>query len=219
MGLDVYLEGDGIGEQVWDDSKTDPERSRMFPDHYWRQNYLRSSYNEGGYNHVVGALIGKDLYWVFEPMMHGDDEYEFEPTKQELAECRRRAEQVERELAAIDETASGITFVSMNPFSKPDDYDAINSDEAAMKLYRETVAQHTPGPFGDSGFGNKSGEFYPSDPLTVRAFIHGKGPLGNYGTYAIYDRDLSHYKQASTITLEFIDRAMSVDHPVIHWSA
>lgn len=49
----------------WRETYGSDKKSPNFPDHLCGVRYLRSSYNDGGFNTVVGNLLDKDLYWVF----------------------------------------------------------------------------------------------------------------------------------------------------------
>jgi hypothetical protein len=53
------------------------KKSRRHPKHYFKIGYFRSSYNDSGTNHVLSAITGKDLYWIFTPPE--EDSYRFTP--------------------------------------------------------------------------------------------------------------------------------------------
>jgi hypothetical protein len=191
-------------------------KSDLHPDHYWNKGYLRSSYNGGGFNTVVDNLIGHDLNWVFEPLMKGDD-YRIVATKTGLRECRERAVQLRDHLA----TEEGFQVVSeaANPFlvTPP----ALR-DDAAMKLFKaERVRKATQdkSEFDDSGYQTINGSFFLNHPLEVFAAIPGRDALGTPAIHLICKMDLTFYREASDILIEFIDRALACKRPILHWSA
>jgi len=56
--------------------------SEKYPDHLFQKNYLRSSYNDSGFNRAVPDMLGREeggLYWIFRPVIEDRDEpYETE---------------------------------------------------------------------------------------------------------------------------------------------
>lgn len=91
MGLDIYL---------YDGKNNIEEKSDKHPEHYCNKGYLRSSYNSGGFNSVVGSMIGKDLYYIFDPIENEyneeneDSSWYVEYPKEHLEEALKRAKEV-----------------------------------------------------------------------------------------------------------------------------
>lgn len=63
MGLDIFL---------YDGKKEVNVKSDKYPEHYFHKGYLRSAYNDTGFNLFVNGLIGKDFYTIFEPVEPND---------------------------------------------------------------------------------------------------------------------------------------------------
>lgn len=83
--------------------------SEKYPDHLFQKNYLRSSYNDGGFNRAVPDMLGRNeggLYWIFEPVIGDDPEpYETVLTAEHIGPLeltRGRALAVAEELRASD---------------------------------------------------------------------------------------------------------------------
>lgn len=208
MGLDVYLydgpepdyETDYEGwKKAFDETQS--AKSEKYPDHMCGTRYLRSSYNSGGFNSRVGDLLGEDLYTLFEV----GDRYEWEPTKDELTAARERAvklvdriKAVERPLAAFDVNSLGFTA---------------KSDAEAIKITQEQLAKENV--FG-GGWSCREGTFYP-DGMKVIGFVPGEA-WGQTVTYIVHEVDLEWYVQMAEIVVEFIDAALAMTNPRIHWS-
>jgi hypothetical protein len=206
MGLDVYLY-DGAKRVEEDDNKSD-----LHPDHYWNKGYLRSSYNDGGFNSVVGNLLGRDLSWVFEPIIKGDD-YRLVATKTGLRECRERAIQL-RDQLALEE---GFRVITANIFGPQPTL----KDDDAMRLFKAELikkASEPESPFG-GGYSNRDGSYYLGHPIEVLAAIPGRSALGSPAIHLICKMDLTFYREASDILIEFIDRALACKRPILHWSS
>lgn len=94
MGLDISL-------YDWD--KFVDEKSEKHPEHSCNKGYLRSSYNNSGFNNVVGTLIGKEMHYIFDPIEGEEDEegYLVHPvySKEHLETALLRAMEVRDELA------------------------------------------------------------------------------------------------------------------------
>lgn len=69
MGLDKW---GGIPDEI--ETKIDLS-STQYPEHLFRIGYFRSSYNDGGINHILRQITGEDLYDIFNP----DDKYRVYP--------------------------------------------------------------------------------------------------------------------------------------------
>lgn len=214
MGLDVYLnDGD---ERI-------EEPSNKYPDHLCNKGYLRSSYNPGGFNHYVGNLIGKELYWVFGDILN-EDEYELHPNLVQLAAARNRAQQIVSELRqalplSVVTIAADRSGRSGQPRSE--------REAQSLEIYREEVRQHNEAfdkhPEAKSyDYSNAHGHFWFTEPLEVLAAIPGIDILGQPAVHLITksdDENHEFYVQMADIVVEFLDRAIACDDPIIHWSS
>lgn len=247
MGLDIYLssaadaEADRLHYSAYDDDNTmsDEERkiwlaehpssplqdtpSHQYPDHLFKRDYLRSSYNDSGFNHAVPEMLGSSssgmypnergsLYWIFEPTgrnwHNGGDEAPFTSDDvPKLLECKQRALDVAQELRNSDNLR--VMAISPNIFSGPS---AITEDEA-LQMYREHVIQRGGEP--------KDGDWYSQGPslnvfgggLKVLAAIPGMGTFKEPSVHLIYrasNEAFDSYIQSAEITAEFCDEAISL---------
>lgn len=184
--------------------------SRQYPDHLFNRRYLRSSYNDGGFNRAVPDYVGAehDLYWIFEPMKREWDGDAGELNSLDvrlLRLCRARAEQVIAELKACDPLR--VMTVDANAFAPP----PTTSAEGALTWAREQLA--TKHPIGDSWWSNLTGEFFGNTGPKLVAACPGKGPFGQPGVHLVYRSEqasLDSYIQSAEIVCEFIDEAIKL---------
>lgn len=116
--------------------------SECYPDHLFKRNYLRSSYNEGGFNRAVPDMLGRDeggLYWIFDPVIEGRDEpYEtlLDSTFiAKLEETKQRALGVAAELRESDSLRA--TSVSSMLGGADHMWSQLPSEDEALAWYRE----------------------------------------------------------------------------------
>ena len=201
MGLDIFLY-DG-------DTKIGDIPSLKYPKHFCNRSYLRSSYSSGGFNHVVSNLIGKDLYDIFCP---GGDEYEIHYSKEELLLCKERAEEVVKLLKAVKHPLRVIDVCDYNDFPAVD-------ERKAIKLVEEEIAKREVSIAYFDWYGNRDGEFFMENPPEIMAAIPGRNILNRPCVHLVYKADISFYIQMAEITVEFIEIALTLEDPVLHWSA
>lgn len=212
MGLDIYLDWPGAAKNPEYDSLNADIDAQADPKHICKRNYLRSSYNGGGFNSVANTLIGMDFYTIFEPMGVDINRYEYHPTDEQLQACRVNAVEALKEMEAAP--ALGATFLHATTLRPQDG--TIVSEAQAMEAYLQEADK--PDPFGDGGWSNAFGTFWTGEPLEVHAAIAGRGLLGDDGVYLVFKQDLSHYINTAKIVIEFIDEALSHPEREIHWS-
>ena len=204
MGLDVFL---------YDGETECPKvKSDKHPEHYFRKTYLHSSYNESGLNRVSRNLIGKDLYWIFEPP---NDQYGFIP---DLPAAKARAEQFLAELrAAVAANPFRVSTIAHNMFTGVTKV----GEEDALKAFLEERAKWTNESDHFDSYSNRSGHFFKKEPLRVVAALHGVDALGMPAVHLVYadDDDLKWYVEASEVVIEFIDYATTLANPRLHWSS
>lgn len=200
--------------------------SAINPKHLFNRRYLRSSYNDGGFNHAVPDLIGSagqdaypsergSLYWIFEPLGR-DWEGEGAGTLTSddipaLKECAARAREVARLLDGSDRLR--VMTVSPNQFSGPDFLKL--DDSAALAKYREQVAD---GCIKDDGWwSNRDMEVYGSGvsilaamPGGTRAFFGDQPWPCVHLVYRMSDEGFVSYLQSALITAEFCEEAIAL---------
>lgn len=240
MGLDVYLyeqepaeyaldrrleageiteaeyekESESLGD-TW--TSRDDVPSEKYPEHLFKKTYLRSSYNEGGFNHVAENLTGHDLYWVFG--IKGVDD-RLKTTKEALRTARTRAQKLVKEMIV----APGLAVTTVSPNEFIEGHGKGVDEAAAIRLTVEQIEadkKRKPFPFdaedGSHWYSNRDGEYFMGKPLEVIAAIVGER-FGKPATLLVHAQDNSWYVQAAEIVVEFIDHALTMKHPFISWS-
>lgn len=208
MGLDVYLvEAEGTDhENPWD-IETHTVPSEKHPDHLFSKTYLRSSYNDGGFNRTIYNNIGITLEDIFEPCTRSEvDVYALQPTEMELFMCRENANNAYKKFMNSDK----VKAVSVSDLS-----DGATTLEEAMELYRQEIKS---GYNGFSSYSNQHGMFFIKDPAKVRAIIPGQTMTGRMGVHVLMDMETAFYEQAFEVLIEFIDHALTMTKPTLLWS-
>ncbi len=164
MGLDIYLKWKGM-------TKKDKEARYTGFANAGSVGYLRSSYNEGGFNSWAKRYIeGKDFYYIFQPKDTGDA---WIPTPEEWDEMAKRAEEaLQLALKAKDlPYLIGVHFF----------IDTFETEADCLKAYLEDEALHKGRPEGSPGFewySNHKGEFFMEKSPTVMAVMNCKNVIG-----------------------------------------
>jgi len=195
--------------------------SAAYPSHLFNRRYLRSSYNDSGFNHKVPDLLGTageaeypnargSLYWIFEPMGREWDGDEGTLTSADVAPlraARARAVEVVDGLKASDRI--GVTTVSPNLFGGPPKL----RDHDALAMYREHMATRT-GAFADDGgsYSTNGGDLnvFGGKGLTILAAIPGMDTFtpGVHLIFRMEDEAFDSYVQSAEIVIEFCDEAI-----------
>lgn len=232
MGLDVYINyPNDIGSA----------KSKQYPDHGCDLTYLRSSYNEGGFNSVVGKLIDKDLYYIFGLRfddIHNMPGYvpynedtgeggEWYPTTEHLLTCKKRAEEVVAELKAISRPLKCFD-VSVGNIIKGGDEPTCDATEAIQRVYQEFAkydeqvekfkkGEQKYGPFGS--YSSANGHFYLDHPVEIIAAIPGKNVLQMPCVHMVYEaKDIEYYVQMAEIVVEMIQTMIDNPGASVSWS-
>lgn len=191
--------------------------SERYPDHLFNRRYLRSSYNGGGFNHAVPEMLATSgeesyphergsLYWIFEPLgreWDGDDGDLTEADLPALAECRKRAETVARDLAGSDRLR--VITVSPNIFSEQPK----TTENEALAMYRARPVTS----FGDDSWYSVCDMNVFGKGLSILAAIPGIGTFKEPGVHLIYrakDDGFDSYVQSAEIVVEFCDEAIAL---------
>jgi len=179
--------------------------SSKYPDHYFKIGYFRSSYNDGGFNHVVGDAIGIDLYNILNP----NEEYEFKP---DWDKAKVLTEEAIAKFAEYAKRGSYRVGQCYNPHNK------VSSSEEALKIFLQEKERNTKSnpEWASDDYSNSNGEFFMKG-FKINAVINGTDRV-----YLIYEADLSWYQQALEIVLETIEYVLSQpdkEKYVLHWSS
>lgn len=199
--------------------------SKLYPEHYWKIGYFRSSYNESGFNRVVPARVGEGGS-IYEIMGHEGEEYEQAP---DWAASKDRALAVRsRYLEALkrSEYEGKTTYIEEhrpNPFINPASCPASASDAMEGFLAQlERWKKEPKEPGGDmfSEYANGFGHFCRK-PARVLAFIQGQGCL-----YVVRlgseSAEEDYYLKALDIIIETCEWVLAqpgdISRYLLHWS-
>jgi hypothetical protein len=170
MGLDVYLEWEGQTKEEIEAQYTGFQSTGEC-------GYLRSPYNDGGFNSWAKRhLGGKDLYWIFdysgdaEVQVRTDDDGEPEMGfKPDWIASRNRALEALECVKALD---NFFTVRARSPRT-------IFADEAeALAAFREQARTRTESSF--ECYSNTSGLFNFGDPFKVKAVMATKAHFSEH---------------------------------------
>jgi hypothetical protein len=185
--------------------------SQRHPGHLCNRRYLRSSYNESGFNRAVEQIAGQDhgFYWIFEPLGRDWEDEGGELTAADvpaLREARQRAEQVAVEIREGDP----LRATDVHALFGPQEHlwtDPPTSDQA-LGWYREQSKQ----PASFASYSTGKGAVF-GDGLVVLAATVGRDVLGGPAAILIYRLDketVDHYVQSAEIAAEFCDEAIGL---------
>ncbi len=217
MGLDVYIEA------------ADAPASKVNPDHLFKVDYWRSSYNEGGINHVLENL-GIPTLWeiagVTEAMVSNawdsDPAKEDDPHNGEI-HLNWKLVQTNADEAVTLLRAAPDLAVMFEPGVdlRPQD-GTISSEGQAMDYVLAQLMEHPvkDGPIPFSSWSNAKG-FFTHETLAVKGIVRGEGFMGA-GHYIVYEADAegrNSYVESLEIVKESADWALSLDeNPGVIWS-
>lgn len=209
--------------------------SDFYPEHYMNKRYLRSSYNDSGFNQVVPRITGDpqatfdgifaNVPWNIENE-EDDDGYPGGGLGPDALPALDAAMQKAKEIA--DKLRScppyDVRFSSKNPFLQA--ADGAQSPEAALRVALEEIDRFSNSDSSFGNFSNRNGEFFLSSPLRVVAIIPGVQWSGE-GMYTVYeteseDPEENYYYQAAIITMEFIQELIDIinrdQYVYVSWS-
>lgn len=201
MGLDVWLAN--CGRHVHRvPSETNPE-------HMWNKTYLRSSYNQAGFNRVTKNLTGMDLYSVFE-LSDNPREDEHGVVHVDFQAARGRAVALVNKLLSSDRLY--VTTLVADPF---EGRLKISPREAVEKFRQVRDGQ----PADSREFSTRDGMFF-LDGLQIYGIVRGGGVAGLPAVHVIHEcDDFDWYLEASRILVEFIEYALTLEDPGLMWSS
>lgn len=198
-------------------------KSKEYPDNINERRYLRSSYNDSGFNSRVPMVTGNpkhDYYGILAPLTaNPNEEYQIKVDNlDKIAEARANALEV---VAALEDIADKPQRFSMdvtvvNPFNRevPD-----TAEDAALALANEELDKENPfGGAWTSGHG-----FFAPDGLNVVAIVPGRNLIGALCVHVIYEQPLHHsYLESAKVLVEFLDElaelVKSDGVAYVHWS-
>lgn len=198
-------------------------------DRLFNRNYLRSSYNDGGFNRAVPELIGEaghDLYWVFADVLAEEEQYLVELTTDSicaLEEAKKRALSLAEKLRGAEASLRVDTIDAEKMFGEQPTMTA----DQALAWYREKAEAK----IGSDGWwssheGTYMGRAGEEDAgMKVFAAVPGVNVFGHKCVHLIYELSqgtVEHYAQSAEITAEFCDEAIALVEAdgaaYMHWS-
>lgn len=186
----------------------------VYPEHYFKIGYFRSSYNGTGINRVLSRYGLPDLYWIFQP----NDEYEVFPN---WNTCLSRATDLLAQFEGILAEDAGkfdVFWEGYNAFHDPNDYPT--SENEALEIYLQEFEDRN----NMNWYSNIRGQFI-HEGAEVVGLLPGKGGLGTPGMYVVIKRpadDLEWYKHALEIVVRTIEHVLAQpdkDKYFLQWSS
>lgn len=238
MGLDVYLrratmpatdalaERDRLSSTPGDEERREKFEeatfadvadmpSKIHPDHLFKLTYWRSSYNEGGFDHVMREAIGVSLDAIVFGG-GGDDSDYFRAVDWTAALTRARA--AKEAFAAFMEEAGpywSITHTAISLASVPE------SDADPLKAFlaeRKRAKWDSDDRDDFVWYTNRGGMFFRKNPPTVHAVTVRQGRFGPEAHLIVSgdDEGGSHYDfyaQALDVVIETIEWVLAQENP------
>ena len=188
--------------------------SDINPGHIFNRRYLRSSYNEGGFNRIAEDIGGHGLYWIFETLdveFDGWDGLLGPDHIAPLRASRKRALQVAEEFRTWDrlrvtEFHGPLLGSADHQWSKPP-----TKDQVLAWGREELTREHSM----SGGYSSAKGSVFP-DGFELLAVTLGQPEFGfrgspvAFGIYRADDESVEHYTQSALITAEFCDEAVAL---------
>jgi hypothetical protein len=203
LGLDKWGSDETTREQI-------EEPHPLYPDHYFKIGYFRSSYNAGGIERILRNLGLPTMNDIFK---HEGEDYHFQPNWEEsLVRCEEVIQML------IEKGPYRVHHVSNNMFNQP----KIHSEKQALDIFIEELNKRKPGVEGYN-YSNINGEFLFHEPMKVLSMIPGTYEIFNKQpcVYVITESDNTWYIQALEIVRDTIKYVLSRDNReqyYLHWS-
>jgi len=261
MGLDIYLytndeqqSNDAYEKaseeywQVWSDKPDSPEKtaakpkyqssvdvpSKKYPDHLFNRRYLRSSYNEGGFNRAVPDMVGKnhDLYWIFEPVIGSNPEpyHTVLTNPTALERVKQRALNVAQDIRDSDPLRTTTADCMLG--QREHQWQQLPTEDEVLAWYREEQKRER-NQLSDGGYTTAKGTIFGfGKGIEILAATLGRNSLGailpglNQSTavlvYRMDEETKQSYIQSAEIVAEFCDEASELirkdGSAHMHWS-
>lgn len=189
--------------------------SKLYPEHMFKLDYLRSSYNSGGINSVMNRVGCMDLYDIFEPE---DGEYYVKPNwHRALDNVNLAIDQYTQHLVG---PMAGYDAVRITNFGG-----GVAEPEDALALLKRELESRKDSKPGWNSYGNKDGDWF-LDGIDVVGVVPNTGFGG--GVYLLTkDKEVKKpkddwYLQALHITKEMIVHVLEQPNPeeyMLGWSS
>lgn len=193
--------------------------SALYPEHYFKIGYFRSSYNDSGINSYFRRLDLPDLYWI----MGQSGEDDIVP---DWDACLVRVNTVIEQYKAIKAGPMGKYDVfDIDPVNLFGGRSEVSDDKSALALFAEILVKSEGRPDDFRAWSSQQGTFY-LDGLKVVALINGtKTFIRNKqpAIYVVYEREESAdwYLQSLEIvreTIQYVLAQPDKEHYYMVWS-
>lgn len=182
--------------------------SSKYPDHYFKIGYFRSSYNDGGINHILEQTTGENLYDIFEP----GDEYEITP---DWKKARKKAVELKDKLIEFSKTSGGIYLTKILKLGDKE----ITEKEVMDIVMKQKNEKHS-----FQTYSSSYGLFSFDKPLQVVGVVDTKDYIyvACEGDKSDPDTGYKWYIHALEIIIETIDYVLKSKNPedyYLFWSS
>lgn len=195
LGLEIY------GEIPEEYRKTIEKPSKIYPEHYWKIGYFRSSYNPSGINNILYDLCEKHgLYYIFN--VKDEDEYETQPDY-DLA-IKRAKEMIE-----VLKSNRFMTISCYSPHKKSSQFECLED----FKKKKDELPNHN--------CANGYATFFNHEPIKVYAVYFIEDQLIQDQCCLITDSKYQSYIESLEIlieTCEYIMDQPDAENYYLAWS-
>lgn len=193
--------------------------SKIDPKHYFKVGYCRSSYNNGGINHVLYNAIGENLYTIF----FGEDDNNDYLVKPDWAAVRQRALSAHESYSNFLNKTGDIRVMDIHNNVFVNRSELPTSPKAVMDIFVKQQTQHDEY-FAQNAdtdwkkrdldwYSNRDGEFFLGKGIEILAAIPGiNSTFKCDSVYLIYREkrtDKNWYLTALDILVETCDYVLS----------
>lgn len=204
LALDMGLDESGSDSSNYEKMERD---SSLYPDHYFKMGYFRSSYNGSG---IEGILKNLDVPTIHDIFGKEDEEYYMKPDWEKS---------LDRAVEALEILKSKHPYrcfkVGYNEFmGRPSDH-PIKNERDAMEVFMKVLERDDN--VGRCNYSNRNGEFFIKENLKVVALIPGVSKRFFVDEYlpcvnVIYESNNEWYIQALEIVIETINFVLSQEN-------
>ena len=198
----------GLGEYGSDEknTKTIEIPHPEYPEHYFKIGYFRSSYNDGGIEHILRNYNLPTLGDIINP----SDDYCFQPN------WKLVLEKINKLIKDLKEVGSYRVHCTMASIFESET--KIKDEKEALKVFTHELGKNI-----DYNYSNRDGEFSINEPLKVLALIPGTYSILRETpcVYVITEGNNEWYIQALEIikdTCNYVLQQKDKQKYYIHWS-
>lgn len=196
--------------------------SLLYPEHYSNRRYLRSSYNESGFNRRVPQFLddaNTTLYDIFRPVADFNEVYDVklgEWSVPGLTQAKEKALEIAGRLRESDGLqATQVTSMvgSQTHLWPPNKRIEAEDVLSWYREEREKNSQRAASPFDGSGYSTAKGAvfgFEEGKAMEVFGAVASINGMFGAEAYLVVKSDLEYYVQQAEIVGEFCDEAVAL---------